>query len=221
MIDEILPPAARSAETFTDLDAPLHPAEERNVERAVDKRRREFTTVRACARQALHALGHAPAPILPGPGGAPQWPAGVVGSMTHCDGYRACAVAARTDLAAIGIDAEPHQPLPDGVLSLVSLPVERASLEHLSARRPDVCWDRLLFCAKEAVYKAWFPLAERWLGFDQAVVALDPDGTFTAELLVPGPVVGDVPVRGFAGRWLARHGLALTVVHVPATRPAG
>ena len=94
MIAEILPSSVVSVEAFADsLDATLYPEEEAVVARAVAKRRREFTTVRACARTALARLGRPPAPIIPGPRGAPGWPPGIVGSMTHCDGYRACALA--------------------------------------------------------------------------------------------------------------------------------
>ena len=98
------------------------------VARAVDRRRAEFTTVRTCARIALGRLGLPPAPLLTGSKREPLWPAGVVGSITHCDGYRAAAVARASEVAAIGIDAEPHDPLPDGILDRVTLPAERAHL---------------------------------------------------------------------------------------------
>jgi 4'-phosphopantetheinyl transferase EntD len=92
------------------------------------------------------------------------------------------------------------------VLDLVALPGERAMMSTWSGHS----FDRLLFCAKEAVYKAWYPLAARWLGFEEAEVTVDPGaGTFAARLLVPGPVTG------FAGRWLARDGLMLTTIAVP------
>ncbi|NDZ87966.1 4'-phosphopantetheinyl transferase, partial [Streptomyces sp. SID10115] len=72
-------------ETHEDpADAVLFPAEEAVVANAVDKRRKEFTTVRHCARTALARIGVPAAPILPGHRGAPGWPDGVVGSMTHC-----------------------------------------------------------------------------------------------------------------------------------------
>jgi 4'-phosphopantetheinyl transferase EntD len=78
-----------------------------------------------------------------------------------------------------------------------------------------VHWDRLLFSAKESVYKAWFPLTRRWLNFTEAAVTPHPDGTFTARLLVPGPVVDGHPVDGFDGRWLTRDGLVLTAIVLP------
>lgn len=221
MLEELLPAVAAVAEAFADLtDAALYPEEEAAVARAVESRRREFTTVRACARTALRSLGVPGAPIVPGPRREPQWPAGVVGSLTHCAGYRGAAVARGTDLAALGIDAEPHAGLPAGVLQAVAGPDEQAALHRLAERSPGYCWDRLLFCAKEAVYKAWYPLTGRWLGFADAAIEIDPAGTFAARLLVPGPALGGVPLARFDGRWLIREGLILTAIAVPAA-PAG
>jgi enterobactin synthetase component D / holo-[acyl-carrier protein] synthase len=217
VIEEILPPEVAAAECLTDLlDAPLFPAEEALLARAVDKRRREFTTVRACARRALADIGVAPAPILPGERGAPQWPAGVVGSMTHCAGYRAAVVARAGQIESVGVDAEPDEPLPDGVLELIADADERAWVADLLARRPGVSWDRLLFCAKEAVYKTWFPLTARWLDFSEAHVNVDPGaGTFAARLLITGTTADGRELTGFAGRWRAAGGLVLTAIATP------
>lgn len=198
----------------------LFPEEAEVVARAVDKRRNEFATVRQCARTALAELGVRPAPILPGPKGAPRWPDGIVGSMTHCAGYRAAAVARASDVLSIGIDAEPAAPLDSGdVLDLVTDEKERTALARLGVRHPEVPWDRLLFSAKESVYKTWFPLTGRWLGFEDARVDLGPDGTFTAALLVPGPKVAGRELTGFAGNWLIRDGIAVTGIVMPLTPP--
>jgi 4'-phosphopantetheinyl transferase EntD len=218
MIEQILPPEVASAEAFDDAGAAaLFPEEQAVIARAVAKRRGEFGTGRACARAALAKLGLPPAAILPGARGAPQWPAGVAGSITHCAGYRAAAVARVRDVVSLGLDAEPNEVLPDGVLDHISLAREREWLPGLAAAAPGVSWDRLLFCAKESVYKAWFPLTGRWLGFEQAEITVEPEaGTFSAELLEPGPVLGGRPLTGFTGRWLARDGLLLTAIAVPA-----
>jgi 4'-phosphopantetheinyl transferase EntD len=218
VISEILPAVVASAEAFDDpSDAALFPAEEALIARAVQKRRREFTTGRHCARAALGRLGIAPVPILPGQAGAPQWPPGIVGSITHCAGYRAAAVARAGQVITIGLDAEPAQWLPGEVLGLVALPGERDRLLDLARAEPGVCWDRLLFSAKESVYKAWFPLAGRWLGFADADITINAaDGTFEARLLVPGPELGGVPLAGFTGRWLIAEGMILTAITVLA-----
>ena len=214
MLEGILPAGVAVAARREDvLDAPLFPEEEAALGRAVEKRRREFVTARACAREALARLG-LPAQAIPsGERGAPQWPDGVVGSITHCEGYRACAVARAGDLATLGVDAEPNQPLPDGLLGDIALPEERGMLAALAREEPGICWDRLLFSAKESVYKAWYPLAASWLGFEDAVVAIDlPSATYAARLLVPGPVVDGVFLTGFSGRWTVRDDLVLTAI---------
>jgi len=214
VLEEILPPFVAVAAVREDVvDAPLFPEEEEAVGRAVEKRRREFVTGRACARAALAQLGAESQPIPSGPRGAPQWPNGFVGSITHCDGYRAAAVARAGELASLGIDAEPNQPLPTGVLADIALPEEVESLRRLQRESPAVHWDRLLFCMKEAVYKAWFPLAERWLGFEDAAIVIDPArGSFAARLLVQGPRVAGGELQGFSGRWLARDAIVLAAI---------
>ncbi|MCS0599903.1 4'-phosphopantetheinyl transferase superfamily protein [Streptomyces sp. LP11] len=228
MIEELLPESVVVVEAHRDdplWDTPLYPAEEALVARAVTKRRREFAAVRGCARRAMEKLGVPAQAVLSGERGAPRWPAGLAGSMTHCDGYGAAALVRRTDLASLGIDAEPHAPLPEGVGRSVFLPAETERLDLLAARRPAVHWDRLLFSAKESVYKAWFPLTGKWLDFSEADITLrpHPDGTATgtlrAELLVPGPLVGGRRVRGFDGRWAVRDGLLATAIAVPHAAP--
>lgn len=220
MIADLVPPAVRVVETTGELpEERLYPEEEAVVARAVPKRRREFTTGRGCARAALARLGLPRAPIPPGERGAPCWPPGIVGSITHCAGYRGAAVARAGEIAAIGVDAELHDVLPAGVLGLVATGTERTHLAELARRQPGVHWDRLLFSAKESVYKAWFPLTRRWLDFDQAELRFDPlAATFTARLRAAGMAVGGAPVTALAGRWSVRDGLALTAIVVPAPR---
>lgn len=191
----------------------LLPAEEALVRGAVDRRRREFAAVRRCARGALAALGFPPEPILAGERGDPIWPAGVVGSMTHCHGYAAAALGPSTSVLGIGVDAEPEGPLPEGVEELICLPQERVRLADLAREDPRLHWDRLLFSAKESVYKTWYPLMRTWLDFDQVQIDVDPHhGTFLARLLVPGPVVAGRQYDEFAGRWTAAGGLIVTAI---------
>jgi 4'-phosphopantetheinyl transferase EntD len=217
VIEEIVPSSVATAEDRADDDGKLFAEERALVSRAVEKRRREFAGGRNCARRALGQLGFAPGPILSGARGEPLWPAGSVGSITHCDGYRACAVARREELASIGIDAESHAPLPHGLLPDIARSEEQPLLVELARSKPAIHWDRLLFSAKESVYKAWFPLAEAWLGFEDATLSIDPGaGTFAARLLVPGPVLNGRAIETFRGRWLVRDGIVVTAIAIPA-----
>jgi 4'-phosphopantetheinyl transferase EntD len=209
VIAGILPTVAAVAESLgpePEPDPGLFPAEEALVRTADPRRRAEFTAGRACARTALARLGLPAAPVLAGRAGEPGWPAGVTGSITHCAGYRACVVARTTDLAGLGIDAEPNAGLPPGLIESVAGRAERAWIARQAAAAPAVCWDRLLFSAKEAVGKLWYPLTGHWLGPGQLAVFADPAGTF------------DVQVAGsrLTGRWLARGGLVVTAISRPA-----
>ena len=211
----VLGEGVAAAELYSDPPelAPL-PEEEPLIARSVAKRRNEFITVRYCARQALGELGVEPAPILKGEKGEPRWPEGIVGSLTHCEGFRGAAVGRRDAVRSVGIDAEPHGVLPDGVLEAISLPAERAELKAM----PDgLHWDRILFCAKEATYKAWFPVTRRWLGFEDAHITFEIDdtgtsGRFESRILIDPAAPMGPPLKRLEGRWSVHDGLALTAI---------
>lgn len=187
--------------------------EEQIVAKAVRKRQVEFFAGRACARRALAAFGVPEVPIGQVNGRGPRWPAGFVGSITHCDGYRAAAVARAEDIFTIGIDAEPDAPLPKEVLELVASPSEQQAMAHLRTTDAEVHWDRLLFSAKESVFKAWSPITGEWLGFEDVEVHIDREaGAFQARLLRKPWTLGEQVLSEFAGRWMSGRGLLLTAV---------
>jgi 4'-phosphopantetheinyl transferase EntD len=220
MIERLLPATAASAETRGELPgAELFPEEEGALGAPVEKRRVEFVTGRACARRALRELGIPPAPITSGGRGEPVWPEGVVGSITHCPGYTACAVARERDLLALGIDAEPNAELPAGVLPSIAFGDER----ELRLSERGVHADRLLFSAKEAVYKAWFPLTGRQLAFEEVRVSFRSGGSrFVAALSMGAPpsppLIDGVELAELHGRWSLCGGVILTAVAVPPHR---
>ncbi|WP_305852795.1 4'-phosphopantetheinyl transferase [Tsukamurella sp. PLM1] len=222
MLQSMLPRGVVAREAHADVAAPLHPREAAQIAKAVPKRRAEYATVRHLAREALGELGIGDAVLVKGEGGGVDWPRNVVGALTHCDGYRGAVVGFRMGVRTVGIDAEPHLPLPDKVLPTVSVESEREVL----AERPDdgLHWDRLLFCAKEATYKAWNPITGRWLGFEDAEITFDltertddatAAGTFRSRILIDGRTTdGGAPVAAFDGRWRITEGLIVTSIAV-------
>lgn len=224
MIEELLRSPVCGAEAFgDDPRAVLFPGEEALIGRASQRRREEFATARQCARTALTRLGKPPAAVLADARGAPRWPDGITGSITHCAGYRAAAVALTRDVVSLGLDAAPNRPLrrPD-MLDVITRESERARLPALRAAAPGVCWDQLLFSAKESVYKAWYPVARRWLDFESADIAFDiRSGTFSARLLadVPPALTGATGI--LHGAWVIGQEFLLTAVVARARRGQG
>ncbi|WP_108832283.1 4'-phosphopantetheinyl transferase family protein [Actinomyces sp. Marseille-P3109] len=220
---KLLPLCINVSERRDDRDhEPLYSQEWDYLAPAVSRRKAEFLTSRCCAREVLAALGLDRPPMIPGPAGAPRWPDGVVGSITHCEGYRAAVAAWAREVWAVGVDAEPAKSLPPGVLEVVALDAEIDRLAVLSSTNPDLPWDRLLFSVKESVYKVWFPLARTWLDFEDADVRLDRSGRFTAVLAQPLLVPGGEAVNELSGRWATdgRHVLSALALLDP-TVPVG
>lgn len=214
-LSNLLPGSTYAVERFAPFprrERALFPSEAAVVAHSEPKRRHEFAAVRDCAREALIELGLHAKPILPGEMGAPIWPGGVVGSMTHCVGYCGAVVARKADYAAIGIDAEPNAPLPEGLLDLVRLQDDVLPPRHASM---NVSVDRLLFSAKESVYKAWFPLTQRYVDLSAVMIELRPDFTFRARILAD---CSGWRQQCHTGRWGVTKGVLLTAI---ALEPAG
>lgn len=119
--------------------------------------RRASGAVRIVARQLLVGLGYPGTALPKAASGAPVWPDGVVGSLAHDARIALAAVAMERDVGALGIDVEPAEFLPSELLDMVATPRERLTLAE------DPYRGRLLFAAKEAVYKAVYPLDRTFL----------------------------------------------------------
>lgn len=134
-----------------DEDA-LTPEEVCGISGSVVERRRASGAARIVARQLLRGLGYQECPLPRADSGAPVWPAGVIGSLAHDRRVAVAAVAASREIDALGIDIEPAEPLPFDLLDIIATPDERPEIGG------DPICGRLLFAAKEAVYKAVYPL---------------------------------------------------------------
>ncbi|MFG3014462.1 4'-phosphopantetheinyl transferase [Streptomyces cinerochromogenes] len=136
--------------------------------------------------------------------------------MTHCTGYHAAAVAPSDEVAAIGIDAEANRPLRyREMLGLITTAEERAWIAEMESAYPDVSWARLVFTAKESVFKAWFSLTRYRLGLGEIVVRVNPlSGEFHARTSTPHGNGGDAFPNRLTGRWTARDGLLVAALSI-------
>jgi len=183
--------------------AGLMPIERARIAAAAERRKREYAAVRELARALLSEFGQPPQPIPSLPSRAPLFPPGFVGSLSH-DAGRALAVVARErDLLSIGCDIEPREPLPNGVASHVLRPSERAAIRDFPP-----WFDRLVFSAKEAAFKAQHRLSGGFPEFHEIAIAFDGKGTqLLAELCVEtGPLQRGARFTGtacIADSWIA------------------
>ncbi len=197
-------------------------------------RRAEVYAGRDAARAALASLGVAAGAIGRRPDRSPDWPAGVIGSLTHTRGLAAAMVACSTrrhphprpvpssdpSRPGLGIDAEVDRPLPPGVAERVMQPPERAAL-GAEAEVDGV----VVFSAKESVFKALNPLTGRWLEFEDVVIHLEAEdqarsrGAFEAWLSTDGRRPGDP--AAVTGAWRRAGGVVVTgcVLSTVATGP--
>ena len=151
---------------------PINHSEERYVRGAVLKRREEFSTGRWCAHRALTLVNNDTDCIAVGKGGEPIWPDGINGSISHCP---SCCIAAVCDsilYPAIGIDVEVDEPLPPGVLNVISSLRERDTFS-LQFNGTGIYWDRLLFSVKESLVKAFYSFYGQRIDFSQYRITID------------------------------------------------
>jgi 4'-phosphopantetheinyl transferase EntD len=186
----------------TDDESGLWPEERALVERAVARRRHQFAAARRCARALLGRLGEPARPLLRTPGGAPAWPEGVLGSISHTDELVAVVVARRGAIAGLGVDVEPDAPLEAALWRGICTPaeIERLPSGDESARGRAV---HLAFSAKESLYKCVHPHARRFIRFDEVEVELRQDGRFAASL--PADVRAALPGGARLEGSFARH----------------
>jgi 4'-phosphopantetheinyl transferase EntD len=169
----IAPPGAACAVHSTNRKPePLWAAELSAADRMSAKRLREFSAGRQCAREALARLGHAPVALPVGPGRAPLWPAGIIGSISHTAEIAVAVVARQAQLRSLGIDVESADPLEHGLRELVCRDDERAALAA-SGLEPGL-GAKLIFSAKESLYKCLWPLTGVFLEFHALGIRLDP-----------------------------------------------
>lgn len=154
-------------------------------------RRRSRTTGSLAARQAaceLLAQVGVTALIDQRLGRPAAFPPGYVGSIAHDSAFAVVALASRSNVAAVGIDIEPEARLPCECFETVATPRERGRIR-------DLVEARLLFCAKEAVFKAMSAEGGTWLEHTDVEVEIDSEiaiaaGTIPLELrLSRGPTL--------------------------------
>jgi 4'-phosphopantetheinyl transferase EntD len=180
----LFPFGVAAAELFGGADAMLlSEAERACIAAAVPQRVAEFAAGRMCARHAMREAGLIDCEVLAGTDRAPQWPAALVGSITHTHDYAAAVVACRRRIKAIGIDVEIVGRVTQDLWRLIFVEEEREMLSALKTQY-QVRASTLMFAAKEAFYKLQYPLSHAWLDFSSVAVEIDHATNDVGEFII-------------------------------------
>lgn len=199
------------------LQGTIYPQEQVLAPTAVAGRRQEFKAGRLCAHRALALLGMGGRPVPVGYGGAPLWPAGVTGSISHCTGYCAAAVAYKSRWRGIGFDIEAVSSVDPSLWQYICTPEELRQLQALpEAQRQPIA--AVIFSAKESVYKCHYPLAGQWLDFSDVIVRVDlRQGRWTARIAT---AEGSSSAKLLQGRYAIHDGYVFTTMVLRRLRVA-
>jgi 4'-phosphopantetheinyl transferase EntD len=145
----------------------LRPEEAVCFQGAISKVRRQAGAARIVARQLLSRLNYNDVAITKASSGAPLWPEGIVGSLAHEERVALAAVARKGDFLGLGVDIESAEELPENLVGIIATTAEQSRYGQSFLRGLQ------LFAAKEAVYKAIFPLDQYFLDFQDIEVELE------------------------------------------------
>ena len=171
-----------------------HPDEYPFVANACRSRQIEFCAGRHAARLALQ--GHTKDRSVSIPVGAsrqPIWPSNIVGSITHDGQHCVAAVSGANICRGIGIDLEKNVSIEPDILALIAHAYEMEIYNNCSFN-----WGKIVFSAKESVYKLLYPLYGVFLDYKDVVIYIDvATNNFEAKVLsnavtVPHPLVGKI-----------------------------
>jgi len=174
LVESLFPPGVAAAELCTPGDpALLDPEEAQIVARAVPKRVGEFAAGRLCARSALARFGVTSFAVRAARDRQPLWPAGLVGSITHTQGFCAAVIGEQARFVGLGLDTEHADAVRSELWPSICTAEELAWIASLPAEERTRA-AALMFAAKEAFYKCQYPSTGEWLSFaDLRIVPLD------------------------------------------------
>ncbi|MET0045403.1 MAG: 4'-phosphopantetheinyl transferase superfamily protein, partial [Candidatus Thiodiazotropha sp. 6PLUC3] len=168
---QLFPPNAIIVKAEASMwNTPLCKEEEALIEGAVEKRQKEFRAGRHSAHQALEQLNAPWLPLLREKSRQPIWPPGYLGSISHCRDACVAVCAKSEDMFGLGVDVEPLEPLPKGVDQYI-----HTAEDSLTMKSVEILPERLIFSAKESIYKCYHPMLGQHLGFQSVSLEIDTE----------------------------------------------
>lgn len=193
----------------------LFDIEERGILDALPMRKREFAAGRAAARTALQALDIAPQPIARAADRRPIWPEGIVGSISHSQGFAVAVVGLETNLAGVGLDIEKASPIKKELRPYILTPFEQTERDY----EPTVDGSprcTISFVAKEALFKCVYPITRKRFGFHEARIEIHRDGYWNV-ISHTSPSSLPLDLNLLNGRWAKVDQLIMAVISIKRT----
>lgn len=139
------------------------------IEKSTIKRQAEFFAGRYAAKLALEKHQYAlntPLSIPTGKHREPIWPAGYIGSISHCSGIALCTAALENEIHYLGIDIERY--IPEQLAVKIAHQIHTEYEQSLLRKVGLSCSQSttLLYSAKESFFKAIFPQVGEYFGFE-------------------------------------------------------
>ena len=153
----------------------LHPAEENYFSQLSSVSRKEhYRSGRICAGEVLSRLGTLGQPVLRDPQTRePLWPEGISGAITHSGNWAAAAAGKTSEVLGIGIDLEDLERQVDSRISRhVCIPEEQKWLQECGEDFLEQNL-KIIFSAKESIFKAFFPYTRTYLHFHDARILME------------------------------------------------
>lgn len=206
---------ALSYDRGCELADPLWPGEADCIVGAVPRRQREFVSARSAARRAMGELRLPLASIGRSKNGAPIWPDGVVGSLSHGAGDSIAVVASRSKVMTLGVDIEAATPLSEDIVDNIVMPEDWAGCLDLRSHHSTI-WQMVIFSAKEAFYKAYHQLTIELVDFDAVSLRFNSDDSRLAgdfRVVARGDLLNCPDIlQKLSGRWLVYDGKIFTAM---------
>ena len=191
-------------------DGALLPEEQAAIADAIDKRRQQFAAGRIAARRALASLGVSHFPLV-NIDRVPQWPEGIVGTISHTLGYAGVAVARRGTIQGLGLDVEGASDLKENIWKTVLTDVEREGVMNLPEADRGLT-AKVIFSAKECLYKCQCSAGGGWLNFKDAIIEIDREAGSLNAIVKGNPKGLDRPGLDLRGRYLIADDLVFTAM---------
>ncbi len=173
MVELKLPAGVVASFTTTSIDEhELFPPERLICQSYEPDRKQDFVRGRYCAHECLRRLSF-PQPVAKSELGAPLWPEGLTGSISHSRHLAGAILAKKGRFRSLGLDIEVVGRITPDLWPVI---FTKAEMDFLIRQRLPDRWSTFIFSAKEAFYKMQYPMTKAGMEAEDLEVVVGDAG---------------------------------------------